>query len=368
MPESLSNPSRGEGDGIGAPVLRVRGLVKDYVTRDAKLKKRVARAVDGVSFEVGDAETYAIVGESGSGKSTIGRVLLKLVDSTDGQVHLLGSAVTDLRERRFRPHRRHIQIVFQDPLAAFDPSATIRTSLREFARLKPGLSRAARNEAIDEAIRNVGLGPEIGDRKPSEVSGGQLQRLSMARALLVEPKIVFLDEPTSSLDVSIRGQIVNLLLDRQERDGFAYLLVTHDLRVVYAMAHRVAVMYLGQFVEVGTRDQVYAAARHPYTRGLLDAADLAEPALAGERVRLRGELTADAANAPGCRLTSRCPYAEPRCDEPQLLQPVDDSHLVRCWKALEQPASIGLPNLGTGPGRPQPHHPQDHITRARIRT
>jgi oligopeptide/dipeptide ABC transporter ATP-binding protein len=328
---------------VNAPILDVKRLVKEYVTRDAKLNKRVARAVDDVSFEVFAGETFAIVGESGSGKSTIGRVVLNLTEATDGHVVLLGEETAGLSERRFRPHRRAIQLVFQDPLAAFDPRVTIRSSLREFLSLNGSLTRAEQSEMIDEAIRHVGLGSEIASRKPGQVSGGQLQRLSIARSLLVEPKILFLDEPTSSLDVSIRGQIVNLLLDRQEEEGLSYLLVTHDLRVVYAMAHRVAVMYLGQFVEVGNRDQVYAGGRHPYTRGLLDAAALDEPELLGERVRLSGELTADAADAPGCRLTARCPYAEARCDEPQTLRPVEDGHLVRCWKAVEEPVSIGLP-------------------------
>ena len=336
-------------EGMTTPVLEISELVKDYVTRDAKLNKRVSRAVDGVSFRVEPRQTYAIVGESGSGKSTVGRVVLKLTDATSGEVSLLGTDVVDLSERRFRPHRSSIQMVFQDPLAAFDPRATIRSSLREFVDLKGDLDREAQEAAIDEAIRDVGLDPGLADRKPAEVSGGQLQRLSIARALLVSPQVVFLDEPTSSLDVSIRGQIVNVLLDRQERDGFAYLLVTHDLRVVYAMANRVAVMYLGQFVEVGSRDQVYAAAKHPYTRGLLDAAALDEPALPGERVRLRGELTEEAALVAGCRLTTRCPYAEDRCDEPQELREVESGHFVRCWKAVEQPVSIGLPG-GVGDG------------------
>jgi oligopeptide/dipeptide ABC transporter ATP-binding protein len=328
---------------VSGPVFEVRELVKDYVTRDAKLNKRVTRAVDGVSFSVDAGETYAIVGESGSGKSTIGRVALKLTELTSGEVAIVGEPVGGMSEREFRSRRHHIQLVFQDPLAAFDPRSTIRASLREFVELKGGMTRAEQNEAIEEAIAHVGLDPAIADRKPGQVSGGQLQRLSIARSLLVNPTVVFLDEPTSSLDVSIRGQIVNLLLDLQDEEGYAYLLITHDLRVVYAMADRVAVMYLGQFVEVGTRDEIYASSRHPYTRGLLFAAALDEPELFGERVKLTGELTANAAELPGCRLTARCPYAEARCDEPQELRPVTDGHLVRCWKAVEHPAATGLP-------------------------
>ncbi len=325
------------------PVVEVRELVKDYVTRDARLRQRTSRAVDGVSFEIRAGETFAIVGESGSGKTTVGRVLLKLTSATGGTVVFRGDEILEIKERDFRPERRHMQMVFQDPLAAFDPQTTIRSSLREFTRLRGDLTRSEENEAIAEAVRSVGLEPEIANRRPSQVSGGQLQRLSIARSLLPEPELLFLDEPTSSLDVSIRGQIVNLLLDLQEQNDLAYLLVAHDLRVVYAMADRVAVMYLGQFVEVGSRDQVYANARHPYTRGLLDAAELDEPPRRGEPVRLVGEISEEATKRPGCRLTLRCPFAVERCEEPQPLRETEAGHLVRCWRAIEQPVEIGLP-------------------------
>ena len=330
-------------EGVTSPVLEVRDLVKDYVSRDARLRQRVVRAVDGVSFEVWPSETFAIVGESGSGKSTVGRVILKLTDATEGHVSLLGEDILDLGEKQFRPMRRNLQMVFQDPLAAFDPRATIRSSLREFAEFGGDRKPSQQDQAIEEAIRNVGLSPEIADRRPAEVSGGQLQRLSVARSLLVEPRLLFLDEPTSSLDVSIRGQIVNLLTGLQETDHLAYLLVAHDLRVVYAMAQRVAVMYLGQFVEIGTRDQVYRQAAHPYTRGLLEAAQLEEPGHVGEPVRLSGEISTDHLGSPGCRLMPRCPYSESKCAEPQPLRETRAGQLVRCWKAVEAPVSIGLP-------------------------
>lgn len=324
------------------PVLGVRDMVKDYISRDARLNKRTVRAVDGVGFDIFPGETYAIVGESGSGKSTVGRLVLKLTDLTDGSIVLLGDEIASLPEKQFRARRDQIQLVFQDPIAAFNPKTTIQKSLREFLELKTGLSRDEQDERIEEAIVSVGLDPAVSSRMPGQVSGGQLQRLSIARSLLVEPRVLFLDEPTASLDVSIRGQIVNLLLDLQDANDLAYLLVTHDLRVVYAMAHRVAVMYVGQFVEVGTRDDIYESARHPYTRGLLNAAALEEPHLPGEAVQLSGELTADAAQLPGCRLISRCPYAEDACNEPQTLQEVAAGHLVRCWKAVDMPADIGL--------------------------
>lgn len=330
-------------ESVTSPVLEVRDLVKDYVSRDAKLRQRVVRAVDGVSFEVWPSETFAIVGESGSGKSTVGRVILKLTDATEGHVSLLGEDILDMREKQFRPMRRSLQMVFQDPLAAFDPRATIRASLREFAEFGGERTPSQQNQAIEEAIRNVGLAAEIADRRPAEVSGGQLQRLSVARSLLVEPRLLFLDEPTSSLDVSIRGQIVNLLAGLQESGRLAYLLVAHDLRVVYAMAHRVAVMYLGQFVEIGTRDQVYRDAAHPYTRGLLEAAQLEEPGHVGAPVRLSGEISTDHLASPGCRLMPRCPFSESKCAEPQPLRETRAGQLVRCWKAVEAPVSIGLP-------------------------
>lgn len=331
--------------GVNTPLLEVTDLVKDYVTRDAKLRRRVVRAVDGISFEVWPGETFAIVGESGSGKSTVGRVLLKLTGATGGTVSLFGESMLDLTEKQFRSARRHIQMVFQDPLAAFDPRASIRSSLREFAEFGGDRSRSRQDEAIDEAVRNVGLSSDLLDRIPSQVSGGQLQRLSVARSLLVEPRLLFLDEPTSSLDVSIRGQIVNLLTALQETEGLAYLLVAHDLRVVYAMAHRVAVMYLGQFVEIGTKDQVYEQARHPYTRGLLEAASLDDPPRSGQAVRLSGEISSEQVHSTGCRLITRCPFSETRCREPQPLRRIGSGHLVRCWKAAEAPKSIGLPDL-----------------------
>ena len=329
-------------------LLEVKDLVKDYETKDARLRSHVARAVDHVSFGLDAGETFAIVGESGSGKSTIGRVLLNLTPATSGSLRFDGVELAGLRERRYRPHRRRLQMVFQDPLAAFDPRRSIWSSLREFLELSGLRQRSAQNHAIEIALNDVGIPPAMARRRPAQVSGGQLQRLSVVRALLVSPSLVFLDEPTSALDVSIRGQVVNLLLDRQERDGVAYLLVAHDLRVVYAMADRVAVMYLGELVEVGTRDQIYGSPRHPYTRGLLQAANLEQAARGSTDVQLSGELSEEHAKRPGCRLAPRCPFAEPRCDEPQDLAPTADGHLVRCWKAREDPTSIGLalvPNI-----------------------
>jgi oligopeptide/dipeptide ABC transporter ATP-binding protein len=322
--------------GVNGALLEVRDLVKEFESRDARLRARQVRAVDGVSFAVDAGETFAIVGESGSGKSTLGRLMLKLTPPTGGRVLVDGVDVTGLGEQRFRPFRRRLQMVFQDPLAAFDPRMPVGRSLREFLELRTDLPRSAHAAAAAELIRQVGLDPAMAGRYPSEMSGGQLQRLSVARALAPSPRLVFLDEPTSALDVSIRGQIVNLLLELQQTTGVSYVLVAHDLRVVAAMADRVAVMYVGQLVEVGSRRQAFRRPLHPYTRGLLQATDLtAATAAPPAAVRLHGELRAEHAELRGCRLVARCPFAEDRCRQPQELVDVGDGHLVRCWKALD---------------------------------
>lgn len=333
MREGMSDPG---------PLLDVEGLTKVYETNDARLRTRSTRAVDDVSFSLDRGETFAIVGESGSGKSTVGRVLLGLYPPTSGRALLDGEDILALDGAAFRPVRRRIQMVFQDPLASFDPRASIRRSLRPSAQLGGCAGAAAQDEEIDRVAEAVGLDAELLDRLPAKVSGGQLQRLSVARALLVRPDVIFLDEPTSALDVSIRGQVVNLLLDLQRREGIAYLLVAHDLRVVYSMAHRVAVMYLGQIVEVASRERLYEDPRHPYTRGLLDAANLDLSSGGREVVRLSGELSEEDAHAEGCRLVRRCPFAESRCGLPQPLVEVAPGHHARCWKSIEDPMSMGL--------------------------
>ena len=331
------------------PLLQVEGLTKDYETKDARLRSRTTRAVDDVSFTVDRGETFGIVGESGSGKSTVGRVLLGLYPATSGRAMLDDEDILALRPDEFRAIRKRIQMVFQDPLASFDPRTTVRRSLRPFAALGGVSGHEAQDEEIDRAAASVGLDPGLLDRLPAKVSGGQLQRLSVARALLARPDLIFLDEPTSALDVSIRGQVVNLLLELQQRERVSFLLVAHDLRVVYSMAHSVAVMYLGQIVEVAPRERLYGDPRHPYTRGLLDAANLDLASGEREVVRLRGELSDDDSRRPGCRLVNRCPFAEERCDRPQPLVEIAPGHQVRCWKSIEFPAAMGLTAPATLP-------------------
>jgi len=316
-------------------LLKVKKLSKVFEIRDAALRKRTIKAVDSVSFGINKKETFAIVGESGSGKSTIGRILLGLISKTEGEIFFDGKPLQI--QNNSISLRRRLQIVFQDPTASFDPRLKILDSLLEFLDLRKELNSEAKISLAKELVEEVGLDPEMINRKPSEMSGGQLQRLNIARALASGPDLIFLDEPTSSLDVSIRGQIVNLLLEKQEKYGITFLLVAHDLRVVAVMADRVAVMYLGQFVEVCEKEKIFSSPLHPYTRGLIQAARIDDLGFKNKNdlVRLSGELKEEDINSAGCRLTSRCPFYESKCNMYQDIIELRPGQWVRCWKALE---------------------------------
>ena len=318
-------------------LLQVKKLSKVFEIRDAALRKRTIKAVDGVSFVINNKETFAIVGESGSGKSTIGRILLGLTDKTAGEIFFDGKPLQIQNHKNSIPLRRRLQIVFQDPTASFDPRLKILDSLLEFLELRQELNSEDQIQLAKELVVEVGLDPEMINRKPSEMSGGQLQRLNIARALASGPDLIFLDEPTSSLDVSIRGQIVNLLLEKQEKYGITFLLVAHDLRVVAVMADRVAVMYLGQFVEICEKEKIFSNPLHPYTRGLIQAARIDDLGFINKNdlVRLSGELKEDDIKSAGCRLTSRCPFYESKCNMHQDIIELRPGQWVRCWKALE---------------------------------
>ncbi|HET6449094.1 MAG TPA: ABC transporter ATP-binding protein [Conexibacter sp.] len=308
-----------------APVLEVQDLHKHFDMSGE------VRAVDGVSFSVPHGEVFGIVGESGSGKSTLGRLILKLLEPTSGTISFRGERIDAIADRVFRRRRRELQVVLQDPLASFDPHWRIRRSLEELARLRP--SNGGGSWDIEAAVASVGLDPRIVDRYPSEVSGGQLQRLSIARALAPEPELLVLDEPTSALDVSVRGGILNLLTEKCADAGLTVLLISHDFGAIRAMSDRVAVMYRGRIVELGSSDVILTRPRHPYTRGLLDAHALGTGERARNRVRLSANLRVDEPGYEGCALASRCPFAEARCREPQQLLPLVPGHEVRCWKA-----------------------------------
>jgi oligopeptide/dipeptide ABC transporter ATP-binding protein len=315
----------------GAPVLEVEELRKAFASRGVFGRKSIA-AVDGVSFSVERGRTTALVGESGCGKSTLARLILHLHRADAGRIVLLGQPVEGLSERAFRPFRRHVQMVFQNPLASFDPLYPIGRSIAEVMRLRPAAE--SDRSRIAGLLSEVGLSPRFAGLKPRQVSGGELQRAAIARALAAHPDLVVMDEPTSALDVSIRGQVLTLLKDLQERHSLSYLIATHDLRTVRLIADQVIVMYLGQIVETGPTESIFARPEHPYTRGLFYADDLAGRTEERDRtVRIRGTVRHPADDYAGCRLVGRCPVAVDRCTQPQQLVELEPGHLVRCTRA-----------------------------------
>ncbi len=342
------------------PILELRGVRKTFAPRGrlARRHKSAVAAVDGVDLTLRRGTTTALVGESGSGKSTLARLVLRLHDADAGQILFDGQEVQDLDDARFRPFRKRVQMVFQNPLTSFDPVHTIGASIRETLRLaRPEGDVDAR---VGELLTEVGLSPRFAGLRPRDVSGGELQRAGIARALAVVPDLVVMDEPTSALDMSIQGQVLELLARLQQRHALTYLLVTHDLRTVRMIADRVVVMYLGQVVEEGPTEQVFGDPRHPYTRGLLYAHDLAARTEEGDRdVRIRGSLRTPRPGEEGCRLLGRCPLGdEGRCSQPQPLSELGGDHRARCWRAAEgqiagatQPASTIDPDDlgGTAP-------------------
>jgi oligopeptide transport system ATP-binding protein len=297
---------------------------------------RFARAVDDVSIRVRRGETLGLVGESGCGKSTLGRLMLRLVEPTFGRVVYGGRDITRLSQRELRPLRRRMQIIFQDPYSSLNPRMTVREIVGEAISIH-GLARTRADEhaRIAQLLDRVGLRADVMNRYPHEFSGGQRQRIGIARALAVEPEFIVCDEPTSSLDVSIQAQIVNLLVELQETMGLTYLFVSHDLSIVEHVSHRVAVMYLGKIVEQASVEHLYKEPLHPYTRALLAAAPRPDP----ERKRVRLVLQGDAPSAidppPGCAFHPRCPRAlKGTCDveTPSLTETSPGSgHKVACW-------------------------------------
>lgn len=276
------------------------------------------RAVDGVSMRIRRGQVTALVGESGSGKSTVGRCIVRLVEPTGGAVHLAGTDVTHLSRAQMRRHRRDVSIVFQDPAGSLDPRMLVGEVVAEPLRLQAKrFSRSERADRVADGLRRVGLRPEVAKRYPHELSGGQRQRVSLARALMSEPTLLVADEPTSALDVSVQAAVLNLLADLQRDIGFACLFITHDLSAVEYLADDIAVMYLGQLVEQGTREEIFARPRHPYTQALLAAAPVADPARQRARTPvLLGDDLPSAMDPPsGCRFHTRCPVAVPRCAE-----------------------------------------------------
>jgi len=316
-------------------LVRVRGLVKHFPVEGSL---DVLRAVDGVSFEIFRGETLGLVGESGCGKSTAGRCLLRLIEPTKGEIAFDGRDVTTMGKRDLRELRREMQIIFQDPHASLDPRMKIGDIIAEPLVIHKIGTKPERRERVAELLRRVKLDPGYATRYPHEFSGGQLQRIGVARALALNPKLIVADEPVSALDVSVQAQVVNLLQDLQKELGLTYLFISHGLAVVEHISTRVAVMYLGRIVEVADAVDLYKNPLHPYTQALLSAIPVPDPKAKRDRIILKGDVPT-ARNPPsGCRFRTRCPLAIDECAriDPELRE-LSPGHSVACirvegWK------------------------------------
>jgi len=321
----------------GTPTLEVENLVKHFRVGSQLLGSGgVVHAVDGVSFSIAEGEMLGLVGESGSGKSTVGNCVVRLLEPTSGTVRLKGRDITHLSRRELRPLRRDMHIVFQDPYSSLNPRMTCGDIVGEPLRIQ-SLARGRELEAtVHELFDRVGLRPELRHRYPHELSGGQRQRVGLARALSVSPSLLVADEPVSALDVSVQAAILNLMRDLQARMGFSCLFITHDLATVEYLCDRVAVMYLGQIVELAATAELFASPKHPYTQALLSAAVVPDPEVQRTRTRivLEGDIPSPLAPPSGCRFRTRCPLeheSAPRSheEEPPLID-VGRGHFVAC--------------------------------------
>jgi oligopeptide transport system ATP-binding protein len=327
---------------MSAPLLAVEDLRVHFATLQGSLLRRrhvPLKAVDGISFTLAPGETLGVVGESGCGKSTLGRAILRLIEPTAGRVLWLGENLAALDAEALRRRRRTMQIVFQDPLASLDPRMTIGDSIAEpLTTHEPALSRDGVRSRVREMMARTGLSPQMINRYPHEFSGGQCQRIGVARAMILNPRLIVCDEPVSALDVSIQAQIINLLMRLQREFGLSLLFISHDLSVVRHISHRILVLYLGRMMEQADRDTLYANPRHPYTRALISAVPIPDPRLEAQKQRLvlKGDLPSPLDPPSGCVFRTRCPLAIQRCvDEIPAIEEIAPAHRVACHRWRE---------------------------------
>ena len=319
-------------------ILRVNDLKTHYrISKGFSLKDKGAiKAVDGVSFFVNEGETFGLVGESGCGKTTLGKAILGLVPTTAGNVEFMGKNITGMSRDEMREVRRNLQVIFQDPYGCLDPRKTVEQIIGEPMVVHKIGNKKDRHDRVRELMDVVGLSPAHIYRYPHEFSGGQRQRIGIARALILNPKLIICDEPVSALDVSIQSQVLNLLNDLQDKYGLTYIFIAHGLPVVKYISNRIGVMYLGKMVEMSDSEELYAKPLHPYTQALMSAIPIPDPTHEKEQIILEGEIPSPLNPPSGCHFHTRCRFAEPKCaqEEPPFIE-YEKGHYVACWRCMK---------------------------------
>ena len=319
------------------PIVKVAGLKKYFPVHRGFFQRVIGwiKAVDGVDFQIDQGKTLGLVGESGCGKSTIGRLILKLLEPDGGSIIYQDRDISGLPQDEIKPLRKEMQIIFQDPFGSLNPRMTIGQSIEEGLRTLGEKGHAERKISAGKLLEMVGIGSSTADRYPHEFSGGQRQRIGIARALSVQPSLIICDEPVSALDVSIQAQIINLLQELQSKLGLSYLFISHDLNVVGYISDAVVVMYLGHIMEYAPAEELYDNPLHPYTLALLSAIPDPEPDNRHEQKVLIGDVPSPFNPPPGCKFQGRCPLVEARCREEEIgVYKVNEKHTVRCWKVI----------------------------------